>query len=119
MAMPDEPWYEEPTDLYLRGKKEFQNKRPMQLTAVLRNLERYRKMLLEQPIARLISAGFIHPEKRGIVAITQQGFKPKQPPTRLYLYPAQDSGIVYLITLGDKDSQRQDIQDCYAFIQTL
>lgn len=117
--MPDEPWYEEPTDLYLRRKEQFQKKRPMQLAAVLGNLVRYQQMLLEQPIARLISANFIHPEGRGVVSLTQQGFKPKQPPTRLYLYPAQDSKTVYLITLGDKDTQRQDIQDCYAFIQTL
>ncbi|MGA8659219.1 MAG: hypothetical protein WB586_24075 [Chthoniobacterales bacterium] len=76
-------------------------------------------MLDEQPITRLVSAGFIHPEGRGIVALTQQGFKPKQPPTRLYLYPAQDSKTVYLITIGDKDTQSQDIQDCNEFIRTL
>jgi hypothetical protein len=62
MAMPDEPWYEEPTDLYLRRKEQFQKKRPMQLAAALGNLVRYQQMLLEQPIARLISANFIHPE---------------------------------------------------------
>ena len=59
--MRDELWHEEPTDLYLRRKQEFQNKRPAQLIAVLRNLVRYRQMLDEQPIARLISASFIHP----------------------------------------------------------
>src|SRR5260370_2076284 len=103
--MLDEPWHQEPTDLYLRRQKEFQNKRPMQLKTVLRNLARYQQLLDEQPIARLISAGFIHPEKRRIVALTQQGFKPKQPPTRLYLYPAHDSKTVDLITIGDKVSQ--------------
>ncbi|MBV8212254.1 MAG: hypothetical protein JOZ08_03405 [Verrucomicrobia bacterium] len=117
--MPEESWYEEPTDLYLRRKAEFQAKRPLQLAAVLRNLARYRRMLDEQPIARLVSAGFIHPEKRGVVALTQQGFKPQQPPTRLYLYPAQNSKTVYLITIGDKYTQREDIQDCYRFIETL
>ncbi|MBV8276995.1 MAG: hypothetical protein JO170_17305 [Verrucomicrobia bacterium] len=117
--MPDEPWHLEPTDLYLRRQEEFQKRRPMQLQAVLRNLARYHKMLDEQPIARLISTNFVHPEKRGVVAITQQGFKPKQPPTRLYLYAAQNSKTVYLITIGDKHTQRQDIEDCYQFIRTL
>jgi hypothetical protein len=117
--MPDEPWQQETTDLFLRRKEEFQKKRPMQLAAVLRNLGRYQQMLDEQPIARLISANFIHPEKRGLVALTQQGFKPKQPTTRLYLYPAQNSKTVYLITIGDKNTQPQDIQDCYKFIETL
>jgi hypothetical protein len=68
--MPDEPWCQEPTDLFLRRKEEFQKKRPMQLKAVLRNLARYQQLLDEQPIARLISANFIHPEKRGVVALT-------------------------------------------------
>ena len=104
---------------YLRRQEEFKKKRPKQLLAALRNLARYQQMLDEQPITRLVSAGFIHPEGRGIVALTQQGFKPKQPPTRLYLYPAQDSKTVYLITIGDKDTQSQDIQDCNEFIRTL
>jgi hypothetical protein len=119
MAMPSDPWSLEPTDLFLRRREEFQKRHPGQLKAVLRNLARYQKMLDEQPIARLISANFIHPEKRGIVAITQQGFNPKQPPTRLYLYAAQNSKIVYLITIGDKRTQPQDIEDCYQFIRTL
>ena len=67
--MPDEPWQQETTDLFLRRKEEFQKKRPMQLAAVLHNLGRYQQMLDEQPIARLISANFIHPEKRGLVAL--------------------------------------------------
>ena len=44
--MPDEPWYEEPTDLDLRRQEQFQKKRPMQLAAVLGNLVRYQQMLL-------------------------------------------------------------------------
>jgi len=117
--MPGEDWHLVPTDLFLRRKEEFGKKRPTQLTAVLRNLARYEKFLAEQPIARLISANFIHPERRGVVALSEQGFKPKQPPTRLYLYPAQNSKTVYLITIGDKRTQSQDIGDCYQFIETL
>lgn len=117
--MRNQPWHFETTDLFLRRQKEFDKKRPGQLKAVLRNLARYQKMLDEAPVAQLISANFIHPEKRGIVAITQQGFNPKQPPTRLYLYAAQNSKIVYLITIGDKRTQPGDIEDCYQFIRTL
>jgi hypothetical protein len=83
--MADELSYEEPTDLCLRRQAEFQTKRSLQLKAVLRNLVRYHQMLDEQPIARLVTAGFIHPEGRGVVALTQQGFSPQQPATRLYV----------------------------------
>jgi hypothetical protein len=117
--MPIEQWQLVPTDLFVRRQEEFAKKRPKQLAAVLRNLARYREMIVHQPIARLISANFIHPEKKGIVALTQQGFRPQQPPTRLYLYPAQDSKTLYLITIGDKRTQGEDIQDCYQFLESL
>lgn len=117
--MPTEDWVEVPTDLFVRRMKEFSRKRPAQLDAVLRNLARYKFMIDHQPIARLISSNFIHAEKKGIVALTESGFKPKQPQTRLYLYPAQNSKTLYLITIGDKRTQSEDIQDCYRFIETL
>jgi len=65
--MPAEPWCQEPTDLYLRRQEDFQKKRPLALRAVLHNLARYQGMLDDQPIARLIQANFVHPEKRGVV----------------------------------------------------
>src|SRR5271166_4578945 len=100
--MPPKDWIEVPTDLYERRHKEFSDKRPGQLEAVLKNLARYKIMLGYQPFARLISANFIHPEGKGVVALTEQGSKPKQSPTRLYVYPAQNSKTLYLITIGDK-----------------
>ena len=76
-------------------------------------------MVAHQPITRLISANFIHPEKKGVVALTERGFSPKQAATRLYLFPVQDSKTLYLITIGDKRTQDVDIQDCYKFLETL
>jgi hypothetical protein len=117
--MPTKEWMEVPTDLYVRRQEEYSKKRPKQLEAVLRNLARYKAMVVYQPIARLISSNFIHAEKKGIVALTEKGLKPKQPPTRLYVYPKQDSKTLYLITIGDKRTQSDDIQDCYQFLETL
>jgi hypothetical protein len=111
--MPSEEWLLVPTELFIRRHKEFSMRRPMQLKAVLENLARYKEMLNHQPIARLVSANFIHPEGRGIVALTEKGSKPKQPPTRLYVFPVQNSKTLNLITIGDKRTQREDIKDCY------
>jgi hypothetical protein len=60
----------------------YEKKRPDQLEAVLRNLARYVEMLKAQTNPRLITANFIHTERRGLLALTQQGYKPKQPKTR-------------------------------------
>jgi hypothetical protein len=117
--MPELEWTIMDTDLFGRQFKHFEKKKPEQLKAVLRNLARYKEMLDSQPIAQLIQANFIHNEKHGLFALTQQGYKPKQPVTRLYVYPDQKSRALYLITIGDKQTQSGDIKDAYRFIVSL
>jgi hypothetical protein len=90
-----------------------------QLKAVFRNLQRLLEMLEVQPKVHLITANFIHDEHHGVISIDQQGYKPKQPATRLYVYPQQKSCTLYVITIGDKRTQKQDIKDCHKFIKTL
>ena len=117
--MSDRSWKMVRTDLFDRRFGEYQKNHKPQLKAVLQNLERYDHYLEVAPIARLISAHFVHPEGRGLVALTEKGYKPKQPPTRLYVYPQQNSKTLYLITIGNKHSQKEDIKDCYRFIDSL
>jgi hypothetical protein len=103
-------WQIVKTDLYERRFKDFQKSKRDQLKAILRNFERFWQMLEDQPQARLITANFIHDERHGVISIDQQGYKPKQPPTRLYLYPRQKSCKLYAITIGDKRTQSQDVK---------
>ena len=117
--MGDRSWKLVRTDLFDRRAAEYNKNHKPQLKAVLSNLERYTDYIQTAPFARLMSAHFIHPEGRGLVALTEKGYKPKQPPTRLYVYPQQNSKTLYLITIGDKRSQKQDIKDCYRFIDSL
>jgi hypothetical protein len=88
------------TDLYERRFSDFRKNHPNRLAAVLANFTRYWEMLKDQPQARLVTANFVHDERRGVISLTQQGYKPKQPKTRLYLYPHQKSYTLYLITIG-------------------
>jgi len=111
--MPPDESVQVPTVLYLRRHKEFDLRQPDQLRAVLANLARYWNMLHYQPIAAMVHANFIHSEGRGILALTEKGFKPKQPVTRLYVFPKQNSKTLYLLTIGDKRTQKADIKDCY------
>ncbi|NTU73937.1 hypothetical protein HGB07_07325, partial [Candidatus Roizmanbacteria bacterium] len=67
--------------------------------------------------------GFIHHEPNGVKAIDQKGAikkgmgKPKE--ARLYTFPDTDAYILYLITVGDKNSQTTDIRDCTQFVKDL
>lgn len=117
--MSDRGWKMVRTDLFDRRVIDYNKNHKHQLKAVLSNLERYAEYLQEAPIARLISAHFIHPEGRGLVALSEKGYKPKQPPTRLYAYPQQNSKTLYLITVGNKHTQKQDIKDSHRFIDSL
>jgi len=117
--MGDKSWKLVKTDLYERRLSDFRKRRMEPLKAVLQNLQRYTEMLEAQPHASLITANFIHNEHHGVISLDQRGYKPKQPATRFYLYPDQQSCTLYLITIGDKHTQHQDIKDCHKFIKTL
>ena len=55
-----------------------------------------------------ITGGWIRPEANGSVAVTEKGpIKTRPNPTRLYMYPDVKTKILWLITIGDKKSQRR------------
>jgi len=39
--------------------------------------------------------------------------------TRLYVYPDSVTEVLYLLTLGDKKSQRGDISFCVSYVKAL
>ena len=66
-----------------------------------------------------IKYGFIHPEPLGVVALDQSKGGKNLAQTRLYLYPDTDDEILHLITLGDKDSQKDDIKASREYVTQL
>jgi hypothetical protein len=66
-----------------------------------------------------VRGGFIHDEPDGIKAIDQKGGgqKMKLQQTRLYVYPDITNRILYLLTIGDKGTQRDDINLCREFVR--
>lgn len=65
--------------------------------------------------------GFAHSEPSGIIAIDQKGKGKgaKLKALRLYIYPEESSHVLHVITLGDKDSQSEDIKESVRFVQGL
>jgi hypothetical protein len=62
--------------------------------------------------------GFLHSEPSGVIAIDQTGGR-KVKATRLYVYPDVETETLYLLTLGDKSTQDDDIQDCRRFVKQI
>ena len=112
-------WRLECVDEYERRRKRYQKDRPNELLAVLDNLDTYHKSLDmgAEPLRRV--HGFMHIEPSGVIAIDQKGGGRYLAQTRLYVYPDTETETLYVITLGDKQSQRQDIQTCREFVKQI
>jgi hypothetical protein len=112
-------WTATETESYQIRQRRYVKKRPRELAAVLDNLDTFFRALSEgvKPTQAKASFGFIHKENLGVVSIDQRGGGPNLAQTRLYVYPDEKKEVLYLITLGDKASQRDDISTCAAFIK--
>lgn len=109
------------TGKYERDLKWYEKKRPHELAAVLGNLEIYFETLKNGVNPMQIKAGFIHDEPEGMKALDQKGGqqKVKLQQTRLYIFPEIKTGTLHLLAIGDKNSQRQDIQICRQMLKEI
>ncbi len=113
-------WRVEPTDAYSRAHKRYEKKQPAELIAVLDNLDRYFKIISHGTHPQFVVLGCLHDEGKGVRAIDQKGGgKGKLRQTRLYIYPDIDQKILYLLTIGDKKSQKDDIKLSADFVIDL
>ncbi len=89
--------------------------------AVLDNLETYYDVLKDGKDPLQIKFGFIHHEPRGIKAIDQKGvikkFKLKE--TRLYIFADNLEQILYVLSIGDKHSQKRDIKEAVKTVDKI
>jgi hypothetical protein len=102
-------WVLHPTEVYLREQRWYAKKRPAELAAVLRNLERFMTLLTRSRSARSVQAGFLHPEPHGMVALDQRGGAGRLQETRLYCYAHEASRTVHLLGIGAKSDQAADL----------
>jgi hypothetical protein len=113
-------WEIEPTDSFERDQKHYRKKHPRELAAVLANLERYLKLLAKAPNSKaVVPAGFLHAEPAGVMAIDQKGGGPGLQETRLYTFADDRTRTLWLITIGNKDEQPDDIQFSRKFVASV
>jgi hypothetical protein len=95
--------------------KKFSRRHEGEASAALNNLETYLAVLKETDNLQLANLQpFVHSEPDGIVAIDQRGALAERKnrrlkATRLYIYAAVVNQTIYLLGIGDKDSQKQDL----------
>ena len=102
--------------------RHYEKKHPTELAAVMNNLDTYMKALTAAAAlqhVRLIQAGYLHNEPKGVIAIDQSGGEGKLQATRLYTYAYLKEQKLYLITIGNKKEQQNDIEYCKEFVKNL
>lgn len=112
-------WTIEPSLQMDKDKHWYAKKRPDELAAVMRNLQRYLMLLEVSRNSKCVQAGYLHPETMGVMAIDQKGFCGNLQETRLYIYTVDATQTVHLITIGDKDEQHSDIEFCKEFVKSV
>lgn len=114
-----EEWLIEPTETYKCKHEHYEKKHPYELAAAEGNLDTYFKALMNGINPLQIKEGFIHHEPEGIKAIDQKGGKQKikLQQTRLYIYADLATKTLFLLTIGDKQSQKNDIKYCREYVR--
>ena len=112
-------WQVKPTDRWQKDHKHYSKKHARELAAVLNNLDRYLSLLEVLPNSKCAAAGYLHPEQGGVLAIDQRGGGGNLQETRLYTYAHEACRVLYLITIGNKDSQPADILAAKRFVEAL
>ncbi len=118
-----ENWSLRASEMYERRFKWFQKKHEPELRAMLVHLNDVVNAVNRGTRPALLKAGFIHNEKAGVIALDQKGdksfFKGKPTQTRLYVYADEDDRTWHLITIGDKGSQKEDVEFCVKYVETI
>jgi hypothetical protein len=104
---------------YEKRARKWPKKYKRELRAVYSNLDTFLKALQRGQKPAMVRFGFIHPEPKGVLAIDQSGGGPHLKETRLYIYPDEASECLFVITLGDKDTQEHDIKTCNEFVEAF
>jgi hypothetical protein len=114
-------WLQQAIHRYERDLNYYEKKHSNELWAMLNNLDTYFETLKECGNPMQVTGGFIHPESDGIKAIDQKGGqqKVKLQQARLYVYPDVNTTTLYLLAIGDKSSQRDDVNFCRSVVRNI
>lgn len=110
-------WKLSPEDDYLHKLKKWPKKYKRELRNVHDNLDTFQKTLNTGVKPIQAKFGFVHTEPMGILAVDQKGKGQSMKQTRLYFFPDETDETLYLLTLGDKSSQEDDIALCKQFVK--
>jgi hypothetical protein len=93
--------------------KEYNRKHPREYAACFSNLSHLIDLLQQFGAIKAFQVGFLKSEGQGVYRIGQTGVKHARE-TRLYVHVDETAKVARVLTIGDKDSQSDDIRRCHA-----
>lgn len=114
-------WEFEEADGFKKVFDKYKQDNPNEVKAIIRNLNKLFEALKQGVQFQQYNPKFMeHREGKGVRAIDESGSPGSLKATRLYIYPDLVTKTIYLITIGDKDTQaRRDIPEAKHFVEEL
>ena len=109
----------QPTDEYSKRLRKWPKKHRRELLAMLNNLDTVVKALNKGARRSSLQFGFLHNEPMSIKAVDQKGGGAGLRECRLYFLVEEERETVYLLTMGDKSTQQDDIDTCKELVGSL
>lgn len=112
-------------DGFENSYKKFARKHDAEANAVMANLETALAVLHETNSVQAVrELNFARKETDGILALDSRGANRKKSgtklkATRLYVYAVEIDSTLYLLRIGDKDSQAQDLRTCRKMVRKI
>jgi putative component of toxin-antitoxin plasmid stabilization module len=111
-------WYTEDGEATRSGFRKVSKNHPEEYASCFGNLEKILAILRNGNKVGGFKVGFFRSEGDGLYRIGQSGVKDSKE-VRLYVYPDQESEIIYILAMGTKESQQADIKESKKKIKKL
>jgi len=101
-----------PTDGWLNDQRYFATEAPESVAAVVRNLQRYLKLLRASENSKAVEAMYLKPEISGIVAVDQSGLGDFKEQLRIYTFADDMRKLLFLLAFGKAETKHSDMEYC-------
>ena len=107
-------------DIFANRKRfrQYAKKHFNEFASCFKNLDRLRAALEDGMTLQQCSFGFFGSEGKDVYRIGQSGI-PNAHETRLYIYVEIAGTEIYLLTIGDKNTQSLDIEWCHTIVEQI
>jgi hypothetical protein len=108
-------WKIKPSDEFEKRAKKWPKKFHREMAAMLANVKTMFDALCLGAKVEHLRYGFLHHEPAGVLAVDQKGGGSGLKESRLYTFPDKEREDLHLITVGDKNTQAEDVAYCKDF----